>query len=263
MKAARRRDAVFAANKVVIVTGASSGIGKETALAFARAGARVVIAARREEPLRQLAAAHPGLFPVVADVTSDADVARLIDTTIKEFGRIDILINNAGLGLRAAVEKTKPADARQIMEVNFFGALRCIQAVLPVLRQQGAGQIVNISSVLGAIATPRNSIYSASKFALRALSDSLRAEVHQAGIDVITILPGYTDTPFFDNMVRYDGSARMSPFQGQRPEHVAAVILRACRRRRREVTLTFLAILGCWAKRLVPGFVDWSLRRSA
>ena len=248
--------------KVVIITGASSGIGKETALAFARAGARVVIAARHEPPLRQLAATHPNLRPVVADVTSDTDVARLVETTLKEFGRIDILINNAGLGMRATVEKTKPADARYVMEVNFFGALRCIQAVLPVMRQQGVGQIVNISSVLGVIATPRNSIYSASKFALRALSDSLRAEVHNAGINVITILPGYTDTPFFDNLVRYDGSARMSPFKGQTPAHVAQVILRACRHRRREVALSFLGILGGWAKRLVPGFVDWSLRRS-
>ncbi|MEI6083388.1 MAG: SDR family oxidoreductase [Verrucomicrobiota bacterium] len=249
-------------DKVVIITGASSGIGKETALAFARAGARVVIAARHEEPLRQLAAAHPGLFPVAADVTSDADVARLIATTVEKFGRIDILINNAGLGMRAHVEKTKPDDARQVMEINFFGALRCLQAALPVMRRQGAGQIVNISSVLGVIATPRNSIYCASKFALRALSDALRLEVKAAGVEIITILPGYTDTPFFDHLVRYDGSARMSPFPGQNPAHVAQAILRACRRRRREVTLSFLGILGCWAKRLVPGFVDWSLRRS-
>jgi len=248
--------------KVVIITGASSGIGKETALAFARAGARVVIAARREDPLRQLAAANPQLFPVVADVTSDAAVARLIETTVKEFGRIDILINNAGIGMRALVEKTKPEDARRVMEINFFGVLRCTQAALPVMRRQGAGQIVNIASVLAVIATPRNSIYCASKFALLAFSDALRLEVRSAGIDVITILPGYTDTPFFDNLVRYDGSARMSPFAGQRPAHVAQVILRACRHRRRQVALSFLGILGGWSKRLVPGFVDWSLRRS-
>ncbi|MCG3147487.1 MAG: putative oxidoreductase [Verrucomicrobiae bacterium] len=248
--------------KVVIITGASSGIGKETARALAHAGATVVIAARRAEPLRQLAATHPGLVPIPADVTDDTAVTRLIETTVEKFGRLDILINNAGLGMRALVEKTKPEDARQVMDINFFGVLRCTQAALPIMRRQGAGQIVNIASVLAVIATPRNSIYCASKFALLAFSDALRLEVRSAGIDVITILPGYTDTPFFDNLVRYDGSARMSPFAGQRPEHVAQVILRACRRRRRQVSLTFLGILGGWAKRLVPGFVDWSLRRS-
>lgn len=248
-------------DKVVIVTGASSGIGRETALAFARAGARVVIAARQEAPLRQLAQEHPALHPVPTDVTRDTDVAHLVDVTLREFGRIDILVNNAGIGMRATVEKTKTEDARQLIETNFFGPFRCIQAVLPAMRRQGAGQIVNVSSILGVIATPRNAIYSASKFALRALNDALRAELTGSGIDVISILPGYTDTPFFDRMIRYDGSARMSPFKGQPPAHVAAVILRACRHRRREVTLSFLGVLGHWAKRFVPWLVDWSLRR--
>jgi NAD(P)-dependent dehydrogenase (short-subunit alcohol dehydrogenase family) len=249
-------------DKVVLVTGASSGIGKETALAFARAGARVVIAARRQEPLRQLAAGHPALFPVAADVTVAGDVARLMDTTLQQFGRLDILVNNAGLGLRARVEQTKLEDARRVMDVNFFGALRCIHAALPIMRRQGSGQIVNIASVLGVIATPRNSIYCASKFALLAFSDALRLELRPAGIEVISILPGYTNTPFFDHLIRYDGSPRMSPFPGQNPAHVARVIVRACRRHRRQVALTFLGILGGWSKRLLPGFVDWSLRRS-
>src|SRR5204862_8299388 len=102
---------------------------------------------------------------------------------------------------------------------------------------------VNLSSVLAVLAKPRTSIYSASKFALRNFSDALRLEVKDAGIDVISILPGYTETPFFDHMLRYDGSARMSPFKGQTPAYVAKVILRACRQRRRQVSLSFLGIV--------------------
>ena len=236
-------------NKVVIITGATSGIGLATARAFTAAGARVVPASRRSTP--------------PCDVTKGDDVRRLVERTLAECGRIDILINNAGAGLRALLVDVKPEDARQVMELNFFGALRCIKAVLPVMQRQGSGQIVNISSVIGVVATPRNSIYCASKFALRALSDALRMELHGTGIDVISVLPGYTDTPFFDQMIRYDGSSRLSPFRGQSPEKVARAILKACRCRKREVALTFPGILGCWLQRFAAPLVEWSLRRSA
>ncbi len=239
----------FFLDKVAIVTGASSGIGLATARALAAAGARVVPASRRSTP--------------PCDVTRDDDVRKLVERVLAEHGRIDILVNNAGIGLRALLVDVKPEDARQVMELNFFAAVRCIQAVLPVMRRQGSGQIVNISSVIGVVATPRNSIYCASKFALRALSDSLRLELHGTGIDVITILPGYTDTPFFDHQIRYDGSPRLSPFRGQSPDKVARVILRACRQRRREVALTAPGILGCWLQRLAPGLIEFSLRNSA
>jgi short-subunit dehydrogenase len=238
----------FFLDKVAIVTGASSGIGEATARALVAAAARVVPASRRSTP--------------PCDVTRDEDVHKLVERTLGEHGRIDILINNAGIGLRAPLVEVKPEDARRVMELNFFAAVRCIQAVLPAMRRQGSGQIVNINSVIGVVATPRNSIYCASKFALRALSDSLRLELHGTGIDVITILPGYTDTPFFDHQIRYDGSPRLSPFRGQSPDQVARVILRACRQRRREVALTAPGILGCWLQRFAPGLVEWSLRRS-
>jgi NAD(P)-dependent dehydrogenase (short-subunit alcohol dehydrogenase family) len=235
-------------NKVVIITGATSGIGLATARAFTAAGARVVPAARRSAP--------------PCDVTKDDDVRHLVERTLAEHGRIDILINNAGAGLRAPLVDVKLEDARQVMELNLFGALRCIQAVLPVMQRQGSGQIVNVSSVIGVVAIPRNTIYCASKFALRALSDALRMELHGTGIDVISILPGYTDTPFFDQMIRYDGSPKLSPFKGQAPEKVARAILNACRRRKREVALTLPGIAGCWLQRFAAPFVEWSLRRS-
>jgi short-subunit dehydrogenase len=239
----------FFLDKVAIVTGAASGIGLATARALSAAGARVVPASRRSTP--------------PCDVTKDDDVRRLVERALAEHGRIDLLINNAGIGLRAALADVKLEDARQVMELNFFAAVRCIQAVLPAMRRQGSGQIVNVSSVIGVVATPRNSIYCASKFALRALSDSLRLELHGSGIDVITILPGYTDTPFFDRQIRYDGSPRLSPFRGQSPDKVARVILRACRQRRREVALTAPGILGYWLQRFAPVVIEFSLRNSA
>jgi short-subunit dehydrogenase len=252
--------------KTVIVTGASSGIGRETALAFAEAGANVVLAARRLDALEKIVDEHPAwrerMLIVRTDVTQDNDVARLVERTIAEYGRIDILVNNAGIGLRALVADSRPEDARRLMELNFFGALRCIQAVLPHMRQQGRGQIVNIGSVVSAIATPRNGIYSASKFALRALSDALRMELHGTGIEVIFIMPSYTDTPFFDNQIRYSGPARISPIKGQHPSKVARAILNACRCHKREVTLTVSGRIGVWMKRFAPRLLDFALRRA-
>jgi NAD(P)-dependent dehydrogenase (short-subunit alcohol dehydrogenase family) len=254
-------------DKVVLVTGASSGIGRETALAFTEAGARVVLAARNEAKLRELVEERPGLrdrFLVVpTDVTKDEDVQRLFATTISRLGRVDILVNNAGIGIRAPVADTKPEDTRWLMEINFFGALRCIQAAVPEMKRQGAGQIVNVGSVLSMLATSRNGIYSASKFALRALSDSLRLELHGTGIEVILIMPGYTDTPFFDNQIRYGGPARISPVKGQHPAKVARAILRACARHKREVALTFPGRFGILMKRFAPRLLDFGLRHTS
>ena len=260
-------------DKVVVVTGASSGIGRETALAFARAGARVILAARNETKLQEVAeeiARGTGrALPVPTDVTKDEDVHRLFRTATDQFGRLDILINNTGIGLRATVVETRIEDAQRVMDVNFFGALRCIQAALPLMKRQEQvnrraprAQIVNIGSILSVVATPRNSLYSASKFALRALSDALRVELKSEAIDVILVMPGYTDTPFFDNLIRYAGPPRVSSLKGQRPGTVARAILRACARRKREVVLTAPGILGVWMKRCLPGVLDWGLART-
>jgi len=247
-------------DKVVIVTGASTGIGRETALAFAAAGAKVVLAARHEAQLRELAATNPLFLAVPTDVTSDDDVHRLVETTVAKFGRVDILVNNAGFGMRAELEKTQFEDAKRLMDVNVLGVIRCAQAVLPLMKKQGSGQIVNVGSVLSVIATPGNSVYSASKFAVRALSDAWRIELRGTGIDVILIMPGYTDTPFFENQVRYGGPVRVGPMQhGQSPAIVARVILRACRCRKREVVLTVPGKFGVWAKRWCPWLIDYSL----
>jgi short-subunit dehydrogenase len=254
------------ASKVVIVTGASSGIGRETALRFAEAGANVLLAARRKDALCAVVDSRPDLrkqlILVPTDVTKDEDVSRLIDAAISYFGRIDVLVNNAGAGLRAPVAEVTLEDARRLMELNLFAAYRCIRAVLPHMNRQHSGQIVNIGSVLSVVATPRNGLYCASKFALRALSNSLRMELRGTGIDVISVLPGYTDTAFFDNMVRYDGSPHLSPFRGQHPCKVAEAILHACTRRKREISLTASGRLGVILARVSPQLLDLALRRS-
>jgi len=251
--------------RTVIVTGASSGIGRETALAFAEAGANVVLAARRQDVLEGIVDGHRAwcerMLPVRTDVTEDEDVAHLVEATISRFGRVDILVNNAGFGIRATIEETRPEDTRRLMEVNFFGALRCIRAMLPPMKNQRHGQIVNVGSVLSVLSAPRNGIYSASKFALRALSDALRIELRDTGIDVILIMPGYIDTPFFENQIRYGGPARISPVKGHHPGKVARAILRACARREREVVLTTPAKLGVWTKRFAPRVLDFFLAR--
>jgi short-subunit dehydrogenase len=251
-------------DKVVIVTGASSGIGLETALAFARAGARVVLAARTQARLQAVVGAHPDLHArlhiVPADVTKDEDVRRLVVTTIAQFGRVDILVNNAGIGMRAAIAETPVDDARSLMETNLYGPLRCIQAVLPHMQKQGSGRIVNIGSVLSAVVTVRNGVYCASKFALLALTDTLRMELHGTGIEVISVLPAYTETPFFDNMYRYGNVARMSPFKGQRPSQVARAVLYACAHHKRQVVLTVSARIAIWLRRFSPRLLDFIVR---
>ena len=253
------------ADKVVIVTGASSGIGRETALAFADAGARVVVAARNAAALQALAAMAPGVVAVPADVTRAADVERLMATTVARFGRVDILVNNAGIGLRATVEQTGFAEAQRVMDVNFLGVLRCLQAVLPQMKQQPSsptglrGQIINVGSILSVLATPRHAIYSASKFALRALSDALRIELRDTGIDVILIMPGYTDTEFFEHQIRHGGPVHLGPFRGVHPRTVARAILRAAARRQREVVLTGPGKLGVCLKHWCPRLLDWTL----
>ena len=254
-------------DKVVIVTGASSGIGRETALAFAREGAHVVLAARSETKLREAVDAYPDLrdrFLVVpADVTKDEDVRQLVATALSKLGRVDILVNNAGIGMRATVMDMPVADVHSLMDVNFFGPIRCIQAVLPHMQRQGAGQIVNVGSILSVVVAPRNSAYCASKFALLALSDSLRIELHGTGIEVISVLPAYTDTPFFDHMYRYGGATRMSPFKGQHPARVARAILRGCARHKRQVVLTISSRLAICLRKFSPRLLDFAVRHTS
>jgi short-subunit dehydrogenase len=174
--------------KTVLVTGASAGIGKATAIYLAQNGYNVYGAARRAEKMQDLK--NYGIKPIALDVTKDESVTGCVEQIFKEAGSIDVLVNNAGFGSEGAIEDVTMQDAKYQLDVNVFGAMRLTQLVLPKMRQNKYGKIVNISSAGGKIALPLGGWYHASKFAIEALSDSMRMEVKQFGIDVIVIEPG-------------------------------------------------------------------------
>jgi NAD(P)-dependent dehydrogenase (short-subunit alcohol dehydrogenase family) len=174
--------------KVALVTGASSGIGEATARRLAAAGFTVYAAARRTERLQKLAAA--GIHSLAMDVTDDSSMQAGVKAILTEQGRIDVLVNNAGYGSYGALEDVPMEEARAQMEVNVFGAARLTQLVLPAMRAQRSGTIVNVTSMGGKITTPLGAWYHATKFALEALSDCLRMEVAPFGINVVVIEPG-------------------------------------------------------------------------
>jgi short-subunit dehydrogenase len=176
--------------KTVLVTGASAGIGKATAIYLAQDGYNVYGAARRIDKMQDLKTY--GIKPIALDVTKDESLRACVDQIFQEEGGVDILVNNAGFGLEGAIEDIPMEDARYQLEVNVFGAMRLAQLVLPRMRKNRYGKIVNISSVGGKIAFPMGGWYHASKFALEALSDSMRSEVKEFGIDVIVVQPGAT-----------------------------------------------------------------------
>ncbi len=188
----------------VLVTGTSTGIGQATAVHLARSGHHVFATMRNPAGARELAEiARTEALPVTIlplDVDSDASVHATVDKVLALGGRIDVLVNNAGVGFAGAVEDVPLSEFRQVMETNFFGALRCIKAVLPAMRETGGGRIVNITSVAGRLAGAAQGAYAASKWALEALSEALAQEVARFGIRVTIIEPGIITTPIFGKM---------------------------------------------------------------
>jgi len=183
--------------KTVLVTGASAGIGKATAIYLAQKGYNVYGAARRIEKMQDLKA--KGVKPIVLDVTKEDSITSCVNAILSETGSIDILINSAGLGSYGALEDVSMAEAKNQMEINVFGVARLIQLVLPQMRKNKFGKIVNISSIGGKVGLPLGSWYHASKFAIEGLSDCLRNEVKQFGIDVIVIEPGGTKSEMIES----------------------------------------------------------------
>ncbi len=203
------------AGRTTIITGASSGIGQAVAAEFAGRGANVVLAARSRDKLNRLAAdlaPLPGRALVVTtDVTESLSVEALVRKTAEEFGSVDILINNAGVGLFAPIADGNVQNARYLFEVNFWGALHCIQTVTPYMVDQAGGHIVNVSSVAGHVSPPYMGMYAATKHALAAVSDALRIELGGKGVGVSTIYPGLTDTSFTENMLQEVEAPQIPP----------------------------------------------------
>jgi short-subunit dehydrogenase len=204
--------------QVVIITGASAGIGEETARRLVRGGAKVVITARRQDRLDALACAldatGTSVLAVAGDITSDADRRKLVAAALAKFGRIDGLVNNAGYGTRGPVEIVPVDLIRKNYETNIFSLIALTQLVVPAMRERGSGCIVNIGSVAGKIARPLSSIYDSTKHALEALTDGLRGELKPFGVRVTLIRPGFIMTEFIEaaNTASADVIAHAGPY---------------------------------------------------
>jgi NAD(P)-dependent dehydrogenase (short-subunit alcohol dehydrogenase family) len=192
---------------IVLITGASSGIGEETVKRLITAGYTVYAGARRLDRMKSLA--DVGARLLALDVTDDGSMTAAVETVMQEAGRIDVLINNAGYGSYGALEDVPREEARRQFDVNLFGLARLTQLVLPAMRAQHSGRIVNISSIGGKFGEPFGCWYHATKFAVEGLSDSLRMELHPFGIDVVVIQPGATHSEWakiaYDNLIKYSG----------------------------------------------------------
>ena len=252
----------FFTDKVIIVTGASSGIGLASARLFGREGAKVVMAARSLDRLESLAA---GVAPedkvlcVKCDVSREDDCRVLVEKTVERFGRIDILVNNAGISMRAMFRDLDLKVIHSLMDVNFWGTVNCTKYALPWLLKS-RGSVVGVISIAGYSALPARTGYSASPYAVRGFLDTLRIEHLQDGLNVLVFAPGYTSSNVRNAALTADGTP-----QGETPleegklmsaEEVALKLAKALRRRRSEVILTALGKVTVLAHRLFPRLTD-------
>lgn len=254
--------------KVAIITGASSGIGRATALALAREGYAVVLASRRADVLADLAERCRGLgaraLDVVTDVARQEQVEALVVACVKRFGRVDVMVNNAGYGVHSRVHETTADQMRRIFDTNYFGVFFGCRAVAPVMIAQGAGHIFNVSSVIGKRGTPFNGAYCATKFAVRGLSDAMRVEMLDYNVHVTTVCPGTTDTPFFDSVegCRPRGRMRFSRLRGRMsPEVVAGRIAATVGKHKPELVFSLGGKLLLLIAALSPRLADRMLKR--
>lgn len=262
--------AIFVSNeklmkgKVVIITGASSGIGEALTYECARRGAHIAIAARNEEKLGSIAgelqSSGVEMLAVKTDVTVENDCRVLVEKTIEKFGRLDVLINNAGISMRALFEDVDLDVIKKLMDVNFWGTVYCTKYALKYLLQTG-GSVVGVISIAGYVGLPGRTGYSASKFAVRGFLDTLRVENRKKGLHVLVAAPGFTGTNIRKAALNREGSP-----QGETPRdedrmmtatEVAQKIVRAIDKRKRKLILTFVeGKLTVFLNKFVPGLID-------
>ena len=245
----------------IILTGASMGIGEAAARALAAPGVRLALVARTRDKLEKsvesVKAGGGEAFAVVADLSRPEEAARVVPESLEKLGGVDVLINNAGVGIANTFAAMKMEDMRHLMEVNLFSVTRLMQDVIPPMRAQGGGHIINISSVVSKISLPTAGSYSASKFALNGISDAALVELAGDKIKVTTLCPGVVSSNFHTNLL--GGARKPAGPSGWTPDQVAAAIVRAVKNPPRERTLGAAnkALVGL--SRVSPGFVNWLL----
>jgi short-subunit dehydrogenase len=269
------------AGKIVVVTGASMGIGEAIAKIFADQGASVVMLSRdaaRVEAARGRVGHAERTLALACDVRHREDIDRAIGLTLHHFQRIDVWINNAGHGLLDSVAQMELAACREMFDTNLFGAVAAMQAVIPVMRQQGGalqsagqqsagqqckGTIINISSVAGHIPVPFHAAYSATKFALNAMGKAASVELKKDGIHILTVCPGRVLTPFSENAVQGHEVKRVGSTRGISAERVARATLLGYLKQKREVIVPWTMHVPVKIYQLFPGLVEWAMGRMA
>jgi short-subunit dehydrogenase len=254
--------------QVAVVTGASMGIGEAIAKTFAAEGASVVMLSRdtvRAEAARERVGFPDRTVALSCDVRNSEEIDRVLALTLHHFKRVDVWINNAGHGLLDSVAQMEISACRGMFETNFFGAVSAMQAVIPVMRQQGSGTIINISSVAGHIPLPFHAAYSATKFALNAIGKAADVELKNEGIHVLTVCPGYVSTAFGENAMRGKELKRVRPasVRGITAERVARATLQGYLKKKREVIVPWAMHVPVKLYQLFPGVVTWAMGRMA
>jgi len=252
-------------DKVVIVTGASSGIGEATAREFARKGSKLLLAARTESKLARIVdeikAENGTACYVVTDVSIESDCKKLIETAVSEYGTIHILINNAGLSMRAVFDDVDLKVLHRLMDVNFWGTVYCTKYALPYL-VGNKGSLVGVSSIAGFHGLPGRTGYSASKFAILGFLETIRIENLKRGLHVMIIFPGFTSSNIRIHALTADGSEQgESPLEERKlmsPEYVAKWILKGIRKKKRNKLLTWAGRLTALFQRIIPKTIDWA-----
>lgn len=253
-------------DSVVVITGASSGIGKATARLFASKGAALVLGARRKDLLEELAQECRRMgtqaVAVQVDVSQEDEVQNLARQAIEHYGRIDVWVNNAGVYLLGRFEDSPPDAFRQVIETNLFGYVYGARAALPHMREQGSGVLINNASIFGSIGAPYLSAYVTSKFAVRGLSESLRQEMlDDKDIHICTVLPAAIDTPLFQHSGNYTGRAARPVRPVYNASQVASTIVKLARRPRAEVAVGSAGKLVRIQRRLMPTLSEKTMAR--
>jgi short-subunit dehydrogenase len=254
------------ADRLVWITGASSGIGEALAYTLSRRGARLVLSARREEVLHEVRGrcTRPEQHAVCPLDLADPDsLDAAAERVERELGGADVLVNNGGISQRGRAAETEMEVVRHIMEVNFFGAVHLTRAVLPGMLERGGGHVAAVSSLVGKFGTAKRSSYAASKHALHGWFDSLRAEVYDDGVGVTLVCPGFVKTSVVQNALRADGSpiGDTDKEKGMPPEDCADAIARAIEQNKDEIYVGGWELLGVYAKRFVPSLFNAAIRR--